>query len=270
MAEAPEVENYVRDAQHSLVGKTIADAMIERPETVRFPAPTIFAEEIAGARIAAVSRRAKWMLVALSGDRTLAIHLMLFGSLRLESSAAPVERSLCVALRLDSDEELRLLDRMGYARVALAPTTEIGERLHLDSLGPDILAPDFSAATLEARLARKRTPIKPTLLDQHVAAGMGNRDADESLWRARIDPRRPAGTLTHEEAARLTVAMQSVLREGIAHGGTMTDLHGRQGTQRDYIQVFEHAGKPCPRCGAPIERLRLQNRNTFDCPRCQQ
>ena len=133
MAETPEVEMYVRDAQQSLVGETIVAAQVVVPATVRFPTPAVFSEEIAGARIMGAARRAKWMLIALSGGCTLAIHLMLYGSLRLEPSTAPPEPSLCVALRLASGDDLRMLDRMGYARMALAPTAEIGARLRLNN-----------------------------------------------------------------------------------------------------------------------------------------
>lgn len=302
MAEVPEVEIYTRQMREVVVGRTFTGAEVIAPETVRFPAPAAFVAEVVGARVVGAERRAKWLLLALSGGRTLALHMMLFGSLRLELGAAPREGALCLALRLSgppasgpgagpgaglgegrgdesgagklglaggAEDELRLLDRMRYARVALAPTDEIAARLNLDTLGPDALAGDFTPETLERRIGRKRTPIKPTLLDQRVVAGMGNRDADESLWRAAIDPRRPAGTLSHDEAARLTEAMRGTLREGLSHGGTMPDLLGHKGSQWEYVQVFERAGKPCPRCGAPIQRLRLQNRNTFACLQCQ-
>ncbi|MGZ3715832.1 MAG: bifunctional DNA-formamidopyrimidine glycosylase/DNA-(apurinic or apyrimidinic site) lyase [Ktedonobacterales bacterium] len=270
MAELPEVEVYVRNMQRTIVGRTITEGVVPVPQTVRFVTPEEFSREIAGAQIEGVSRRAKWMLLALSGDRVLALHLMLFGSLRLERESEPREPELSLALRLDDGSELRLLDKKGYARAALLPASGLDERLHLDQLGPEVLDVAFTPDALERRFSRKRTPVKPALLDQHIVAGMGNRDADESLWRARIDPRKPAGAMTHDEAERLTAAMRDVLREGIDHGGTMGGLSGQPGTQRKHIQVFARQGKPCPRCGAPIQRQLLQNRNTFFCPVCQQ
>lgn len=270
MAEVPEVETVVRDLRAALTGRTIESAEVVLPETVRFATPEEFARAIAGARILGAERRAKWALVALSGERTLAIHFMLFGYLRLEPPDAKREATLCLIWRLDGHEDLRLLDRVGYARVALLPNAELNERLGLDTLGPEVLDASFSPDTLEARLRPKRVPIKPALLDQHVVAGMGNRDADESLWRARIDPRRPARELSDEEAARLTGAMREVLAEGISRRGTLVDLWGKRGTQLEHRQIFERAGQPCPRCGTPIARLRQNNRNTFYCPHCQQ
>ena len=270
MAEVPEVETVVRDIRVALVGRTITGAAVTVPATVRFATPEAFAREIAGARIVGAERRAKWALVRLDGERTLAIHFMLFGHLRLEPEGAAREATLCLTLHLDGGEELRLLDRLAYARVALLPDAEVNDRLRLDTLGPEILDPAFAPETLEARLGKKRTAIKPVLLDQHVVAGMGNRDADESLWRARIDPRRPAKEIGLDEAARLTEAMRAVLAEGLSRRDTLVDLWGQRGTQLEHRQIFERQGKPCPRCGTPIARIQQSARNTFFCPHCQQ
>jgi formamidopyrimidine-DNA glycosylase len=269
MAEVPEVETVVRDLRGALTGRTIESAEVVLPETVRFATPAEFAAQIAGARILGAERRAKWALVALSGERTLAIHFMLFGYLRLEPPDAPREPILCLILHLDGPEDLRLLDRVAYARVALLPNDQLDARLGLATLGPEVLDADFTPDQLEARLRLKRLPIKPTLLDQHVVAGMGNRDADESLWRARIDPRRPSRELSDDEAAHLTSAMREVLAEGISRRGTLVDLWGKRGTQLEHRQVFERQGKPCPRCGTPIMRITQNSRNTFYCPHCQ-
>jgi formamidopyrimidine-DNA glycosylase len=269
MAELPEVETTVRDLRAAIVGCTIEGAEVLRPEVVRFTTPADFAHEIAGASVTQIDRRGKWILVRLSGERTLAIHFMLFGRLRLEPHDAPREKNLLLALTLDDGEQLRLIDRLGYARVALMPSAELEGRLGLGELGPEVLDDDFTPEALEIRLAKKRTPLKPALLDQHVVAGMGNRDADESLWRAGISPRRPAKELSHEETEHLTTAMQAVLREGIARRGTMPDLWGRRGTQMSHRDIFERAGQPCPRCGTPIERIEQSGRQTFYCPVCQ-
>jgi formamidopyrimidine-DNA glycosylase len=132
-----------------------------------------------------------------------------------------------------------------------------------------VLDEDFTPKTLELRLARTRIPVKPAPLGQHVVAGLGNRYADESLWRAQVNPRRPARNLSHEENERLAKAIRSVLQEGIERRGTMPDLWGRRGTRMSHRQIFERAGKPCPRCGAPIERIEQSGRQTFFCSVCQ-
>lgn len=270
MAEVPEVEIAVRDLRASVVGRVIERAEVLSPSVLRFGTPEEFARTIAGRRVDGVRRRAKWVLMALEDDYTLAIHFMLFGYLRLVPDDAPRAAHTMLVLFLSGEEELRLLDRLGYARVALAPTAELDARLGLAALGPEVLADDFAPEMLEDRLRRKRVPIKPALLDQHVVAGLGNRDADESLWRARIGPSRPAGTLSREEAERLTHAMRDVLHEGIARRGSMRDLRGRKGESLRHLDVFEREGEPCPRCGGPVSRIRQNGRNTFYCPACQQ
>lgn len=269
MAEVPEVEIAVQDLRASVVGREIERAEVLAPGVLRFGTPEEFARMIAGRRVLDARRRAKWVLMALAGDYTLAIHFMLFGYLRLVPDDSPRADHTLLVLYLSGEEDLRLLDRLGYARVALLPTAELDARLGLATLGPEALADDFAPEMLEQRLRRKRVPIKPALLDQHVVAGLGNRDADESLWRAGIAPQRAAGSLNHEEAARLTHTMRDVLHEGIARRGSMRDLRGRRGDSLRHLDVFEREGKPCSHCGSPIARIRQNARNTFYCPVCQ-
>ena len=270
MAEVPEVEIAVRDLRASIVGRIIERAEVLAPSVLRFGTPDEFDRAIAGRRVLDVRRRAKWVLIALEGEYTLAIHFMLFGYLRLVPDGAPRATNTMLVLFLSGGEELRLLDRLGYARVALAPTADLDARLGLATLGPEVLDEDFTPRMLHERLGRKRVPIKPALLDQHVVAGLGNRDADESLWRAGIGPQRPAGTLSEQEAERLTHAMRDVLHEGIARRGSMRDLWGRKGESLRHLDVFEREGEPCPRCGGPVAHIRQNGRNTFYCPACQQ
>lgn len=162
------------------------------------------------------------------------------------------------------------LDKLGYARAALGEQDEIVERLDLDSLGPDALAPSFDAAVLARQLAGRRGALKSTLLNQRVVAGLGNRDADESMWLAGVDPRRTPGSLQPDEIGRLYDAICAVLAEGLEQRGTQRDLFGVQGRAKHRRNVFERTGMPCPRCGTRIEHLRIGGRNTHYCPVCQQ
>jgi formamidopyrimidine-DNA glycosylase len=125
-------------------------------------------------------------------------------------------------------------------------------------------------ATLAACLGSMRVPIKAAPLDQHIVVGMGNRDAAESFWRARSDPRCLARDVKDEAANRRTEAMRAVLEEGIIRRGTQPYLWGWKGTQLEHRQAFERAGQPCPRCGALMAWIRPNNRNTFYCPGCRE
>lgn len=269
MAEVPEVETIVRDLRAAVVGRRIDGAHVLRPEAIRFPAPDAFERLMAGRIVEDATRRAKHILMPVSGGLTLAIHCMLWGTLRLHERGAARPSATLVVWTLDRHAELWLLDTLGYARAALAPSDELARRLDLDSLGPEALDADFGPAVLTSRLARRRAPIKTVLLNQKVLAGLGNRDADESLWQAGIDPRRPAGGLTPAELERLTLAIQVVLDEGIRLRGTQRDLFGVPGKALHRRNIFERAGRPCPRCGTRIHHARIGARNTYWCPRCQ-
>ncbi len=269
MAEVPEVETITRDLRSAVVGRLIIHAQVIRPEAVRFPAPDQFAALLAGRQIQGAERRAKYILLPLDHDLLLAVHFMLWGTLTLTPTGSSRPRETLIVWSLDRDEELRLLDTLGYARAALAAPAELADRLDLHALGPEALDPEFSVEILARQLARRRSPLKTVLLNQRVLAGLGNRDADESMWLAHIDPRRTAASLTADELTRLHTAIQAVLEEGIALRGTQRDLFGRQGRAKHRRNIFERTGQPCPRCHTPIAHLRLGGRNTHYCPACQ-
>jgi formamidopyrimidine-DNA glycosylase len=194
--------------------------------------------------------------------------MMLWGTLRLVPSGERLPYTL-IAWALDRDEDLLLMDQLGYARAALGPPDVLSQGLSLHLLGPDALDPDFDAATLARALGKRRGVLKSLLLNQRVVAGLGNRDADESLWLAGIDPRRPAASLTDGELRRLRDAIVQNLKDGLALGGTQRDLFGRKGRAKHQRHIFERTGLPCPRCGTLIEQTRLGGRRTHYCPGCQ-
>jgi formamidopyrimidine-DNA glycosylase len=270
MAEVPEVETIVRDLREAVVGRAIRGAEVLLAEAVRFPEPQEFAARLAGRAVLDAQRRAKHILMPLSGEQTLAIHFMLWGTLLLAPTDRKRPPETLIVFRLDRDEDLWFLDKLGYARAALGAPEEIVERLDLDSLGPDALDPSFSADVLSQRLAGRRGVLKTTLLNQRVIAALGNRDADESMWLAGIDPRRAPASLNAEEIGRLHDAICVVLEEGLELRGTQRDLYGRSGRAKHRRYIFERTGEPCPRCGAPVAHVRIGGRNTHYCPACQQ
>ncbi|HEX5692763.1 MAG TPA: DNA-formamidopyrimidine glycosylase family protein [Roseiflexaceae bacterium] len=269
MAEVPEVETIVRDLRVAVVGRELQGAEILNIDAVRFPAPAQFADMVAGRRVLAAERRAKHILMPLSDELLLEVHFMLWGTLRLIEAAAPRLPETLVVWHLDGGEELRLTDKLGYARTALGWPDDLIERLNIDELGPEALDPAFDAGVLAARLAKRRGALKTVLLNQKVLAGLGNRDADESMWLAQINPLRTPASLAPGEIERLHDAICQNLEEGIALRGTQRDLFGRQGQARHRRNIFERSGQPCPRCGARIEYLRIGGRNSFFCPECQ-
>lgn len=269
MAEVPEVETLTRDLREAVVGRTIRTTDVFLPAAVRFPTVDKFTQLLTDRQVLDAQRRAKYILVSLSSDLRLAIHLALWGTLALVPTQQLRLPETVIIWHLDQEQDLRFLDKLGYARAAVAPPDVLAEQLDLHSLGPEALDPDFSVEVLTRRLAKRRGVLKTVLLNQRVLAGLGNRDADESLWLAGIDPRRPAASLTADELTRLHAAIGKVLAEGIALRGTQRDLFGRKGQAVHRRYIFERTREPCPRCSTPIAYLRLGGRNTHYCPNCQ-
>jgi formamidopyrimidine-DNA glycosylase len=140
-------------------------------------------------------------------------------------------------------------------------------------LGGEPLARAFTSKRLAEALRGRRAPVKAAILDQRRLAGVGNIYADEALWRARIDPRRPAGELSEDELRALHRGIRAALRAGIARqGATLRDYRtpdGDSGTMQHEFKVYGREGEPCERCGRPIEKIRAAGRGTWYCPGCQ-
>lgn len=269
MAEVPEVETLVSDMRTALVGRMLNATEVLQPAAVRFPSADEFATLLTDRVVQDAQRRAKYMLLSLSGDLVLGIHLALWGTVALVSSSAPRLPETLILWHFDQNEDLRLVDKLGYARVAVGPPDMLAKQLDLDSLGPEALDPGFSVDILARQIGSRRGVLKSVLLNQRILAGLGNRDTDESLWMAGIDPRRSAVSLTVDELTRLHAAIIAVLQEGVALRGTQRDLFGRKGQAVHRRNIFERTREPCPRCGTPIVYTRIGGRNTYYCPTCQ-
>ena len=269
MAEVPEVETLVRDLREAMVGRTIQETDVLQPAAVRYPTVNEFTTLLTDRVFLESHRRAKYILLPLSGDLVLAIHLALWGTVALVPTEQPRLLETLIVWQLDQEQDLRLIDKLGYARAAAGTPDIVAEKLDLNSLGPEALDPNFDVDVLARQINRRRGVLKSVLLIQRILAGLGNRDADESMWLAGIDPRRSAASLTSDELIRLHEAIRQVLAEGIALRGTQRDLFGRKGQAIHRRNIFEKSGQPCPRCGARISYLRISGRNTFYCPDCQ-
>jgi formamidopyrimidine-DNA glycosylase len=269
MAEVPEVETIVRDLRESVVGRTLHETEVLLPAAIRFPTAGEFTTLLTDRVFEGANRRAKYILLTLSGDLVLAVHFALWGTLVLVPTDQHRLPETLIIWHMDQDQDLRLIDKLGYARAAVGAPDALAERLDLKSLGPEALDPGFSVDVLTRQLSRRRGVLKSVLLNQRILAGLGNRDADESMWLAGIDPRRSAASLTEEEFIRLQAAIVRVLNEGIDLRGTQRDLFGVKGQAAHRRNIFEKARQPCPRCSTPIAYLRIGGRNTYYCPNCQ-
>jgi len=256
MPELPEVERAARRIRRAVVGRTIARVRLIHPAFVR----RITRRAVSSLRdhtVTAVEQRAKHQLLVLDDGRALHVHFRMAGDWKLDRVGDELPRSARVSIDFTDGKRLLLVDPRALSSIALLPKGHTP----FDDLGPDPSSDDFDAA-LGAALARRSAAIKPSLLDQRVAAGVGNIYAAEALWEARIDPRVPARSLTPPQVRALAAAIRLVLDRGRASGGRYRDGEA-------VLRVYGREGEPCLRCGTPIERIVQAGRSTCFCPRCQ-
>ena len=268
MPELPEVE-VTRRGLAALLGRRVTDVVV-RSERLRYPLPGDLIGQIGGKALTDIGRRGKYLLLALGAGHLL-IHLGMSGNLRLVAAAeAPARHD-----HLDvvfGRTVLRLRDPRRFGAVLWLEGDPATHPL-LARLGPEPLARGFTAGRLAAALARRRTAIKPALMDSRVVVGVGNIYASESLFRAGIDPRKPAARVTAAQLAKLVSAIKDTLRAAIRAGGSSlrdyVQAEGDLGGFQRRHQVYGRAGEPCRRCGALVRCLRQTGRATYYCPRCQ-
>ena len=298
MPELPEVETVARDLRGLIVGATITGARGDWPRTIAsHPTVEAFAEAVAGRRVEAVGRRAKLVVVRLSGGgrapgpageaAALTIHLKMTGQLFVVPKGAPGDRHVHLALGLSDGRELRFRDVRKFGRVGCWPVDPAsgevlagaggksgGERSAglFDALGPEPLDDAFTVRAFRGRLRGRRGRLKSLLLDQGFVAGVGNIYADEALWRARLHPLRTAATLRPADEARLHREIRAVLGEAVARRGSSIDDYTApdgDGSMQERLEAYQRTGEPCPRCGRPIRRIVVSQRATHFCSWCQ-
>lgn len=270
MPELPEVETVVRGLREPLIGRTVLSMWYDWGRVIRTPDPEQFAARIGGQTFRAVNRRAKYILCQLDHD-ILVVHLKMTGRLYVtpDDAAYDSDRWVHFRLQLDGGQQLRFSDSRKFGSVALTTSLdEIAPRL-----GPEPLTDAFTAAVLKERLLRHRKAIKALLLDQAFLAGVGNIYADEALHSAGIHPLRPANSLSDDEIIRLYAAIRQTLERGIEREGASISWYrkpdGTEGDMQNHFAVYDREGQPCLNCGLPVEKIRVGQRGTHFCPRCQ-
>ncbi len=274
MPELPEVETIRTRLEPGLVGRTLERVLITDPRLTRPEPPEVIAAALEGERVRAVGRRGKYLILEFESGRHLLIHLRMTGNVlhpaRDVSSDDPHRRAV---VKLDDGSDVVYRDIRRFGTWELLEPGELGEYFAARRLGEEPLDRAFTTRALSRAFANRRAPVKAALLDQRAAAGVGNIYADEALWRARIHPLRPAGSLFPEEVAALRKGVQEALRTGIARqGATLRDYRrpdGGRGGMQDRFRVYGREGEPCSRCGTPIEKIRTGGRGTWFCPQCQ-
>lgn len=287
MPELPEVEEARRCLQRWARGRTVRGVKVTERRVVAAGAPAL--TSLAGARFVDFDRRGKHLLLGLERGRQkvgLWSHLGMTGKWLRRGPGEPASRFSRVEVQLDDGATLHYDDLRLFGRLRAVPGADFGQLPAVAELGPDPLHEGIDVDRLAARLGRSKKPIKPLLLDQSLVAGIGNIQASESLFRASIDPRRPASSLSRPEVARLARAMRAsidyTLRQfdkAVGGGKGAQDIrYVEDPGGPNPFKVYDRAGAPCPRCrqragqGTPrgtIVRIVQAGRATFYCDRCQ-
>lgn len=264
MPELPEVETIVRKLKPQLVDQTIIEANLRWPRTLAFPTVKKFKEQIKGQKILQVGRRAKFLNIALS-EFNLLIHLRMSGDLFMKEGKIKPEKHDRLILKLAGGSSLVFNDTRKFGRVWLTVNPESV----LGRLGPEPLSGDFTPQWLYTALHHRHRQLKPLLLDQTFLAGLGNIYTDEALHIAKLHPLVLSDSITAKQAQALQAAVRKVLNEGILRNGASIDWVYRGGEFQNHFRVYDREGKPCPACGAKIERIVVGQRSTHYCPKCQ-
>ncbi len=272
MPELPEVETVVRTLKRQLRGLAFTGVRLG-PRRLRRPWPIHRSSVFDSPRpVLGVSRRGKWIRVHLADGWNLLFHLGMTGRLWVVEAGAPDQPHTHLVFDLaPGGRQLRFQDVRRFGVADLLTDEEWQQTLASEHLGPEPF--DLTAEELWQKARASQRCLKAILMDQSVTAGVGNIYADESLFEARLHPARRGTTLRQDEAERLQNALVTVLRRAInRHGSTIRTFfygeNGRGGYQNEF-RVYRQTGKPCPRCGSSIRRIRLAGRSTHFCPRCQ-
>ncbi len=289
MPELPEVETVRLGLQPVLEGHVLTDVVTRRGD-LRVPFPKDFAARIKGRKVTALRRRAKYILADLDSGESLVIHLGMSG--RMSVYAEGQQRRIGsyvydkapqgagngkhdhVVFETDAPARIIFNDHRRFGLMTLVDTSRLEDDKLFKGMGIEPLSAGFNTAYLAKALEGKKTPIKSALLDQRLIAGLGNIYVCEALLRAKISPKRLAGSIKQERLPPLVTAIKKVLKDAIAAGGSTLRDHaqatGDPGNFQHHFLVYGREGKPCKLgCKGSVKRIVQAGRSTFYCPKCQ-
>ena len=277
MPELPEVETVRRGLEPWVVGKKIKKIEVVHKGGNRSNTFAPFSA-VEGAKVRNMRRRGKFLWFEVNRNLGLVAHLGMSGQFIIQDRKAPDEKHLRVRIDCgDRRRELRFIDQRTFGWVAIDQLVqEDGEEIPTSfaRIARDIFDSQFDREKVIERIMKKKSPIKPVLLDQSVMSGVGNIYADEALWLAAIHPERLANTLKRNEVEALLSSVKEVMSAALKQGGTSFDdlyinVNGESGYFDVELEAYAQDGEPCSRCGTEIRRIAFGNRSSHFCPRCQ-
>lgn len=275
MPELPEVETIRRYLTPILKNLRIGKVIVRRPDAVGFPEPEKFRQEVKRKEIERLERQGKYLIIFLHPYGRLIVHLRLSGHLRVVKGKEIPDYER-VRFVFTNGTALSFIEPRVLGKVYFVAGSELPPVLKgLERLGLEPIDRRFNGKYLMAKLQGRQAKIKSLLMDQTICAGVGNIYSDEALFRAKIKPMRRASTLKPGEIYQLAKALRAVLKAGIRWmGTTMKDGRylkpdGARGGFQNQLMVFGRKGLSCRRCGSLVKRVKLGNRSSYFCPRCQ-
>lgn len=272
MPELPEVETVKEALREVLTDQPISAVRLMRQD-LRWPLPDNLADRLKGRRCGTPYRRAKYILIPLDGAEHLLLHLGMSGAIRIYDSLPEFGRHDHFSVQTQAGQWCVFSDPRRFGHIDLIAEDELKSYKLLHHLGPEPFANHIDASWLHTQLKKRNSTIKSALMDQRLIAGLGNIYVCEALFRAGISPRRRASNISFARAGRLIPAIQTVLCEAIAAGGTSLRDHIQPGGEIGYfvqkLSVYGRAGEACIRCDTPIKIITQSARSSFFCPQCQ-
>lgn len=278
MPELPEVETIRAGAEPHLVGRRLSAVVLRRPD-LRWPIPAAAVADLRGRSCTSVQRRSKYLMLHFDGpgQPVALIHLGMTGRVIIEPIGPRAPRPdyrLHEHWRMDfGDRLVRFVDARRFGALGVGNTNELGTHPMLRGLGQEPLEPGFHGTFLHRVSRHRKLSVKALLMDARILVGVGNIYASEACWRARVRPRRAAGSLSHRECDALARSVVNVLRRAITAGGTsFRDYVGvaeDAGFFAQKLAVYDRAGKACRRCDALVRRTTDGGRSTYWCAGCQ-
>lgn len=277
MPELPEVETIKNQLSYNIRGKKIKAVEIKLAKMLHGVSVDNFKKNIIGKIVESISRRAKLLIINLSGGYSLIIHLKLTGQLIYQPPKKENDKKSKyshIIYTFSDGSQLFHNDMRQFGWVKLVKTGELEKIFKKEKFGPEPLERDFTLEKFNQLLdERQGSKIKPLLMDQEFIAGIGNVYAQEACWCAKVLPTRLVKSLSEEEIKELYDCLIKILKEAIKYQGSSVDnyvdISGEEGKYTPKLKVYGRQGEKCLRCGNKIKKITLAGRSTYFCPKCQ-
>lgn len=270
MPELPEVETTLYGILPHVKLQKIEEVTI-RQSQLRWPIPLQIQKTLPGQQFLNLKRRGKYLLLQTESG-TLIMHLGMSGRLRILNSPTPPQKHDHVDIRFTNQTLLRFTDPRRFGAILWTTADPLAHDL-LKDLGPEPLHSDFTGSYLWETAKKRKIAVKSFIMNSQVVVGIGNIYATEALFAAKIHPKKSAGKLSLQQYNDLVKACKKILRAAITQGGTtlkdFAKSDGKPGYFKVYLKVYGRGGLPCLTCKTTLKELRLGQRSTVYCPRCQ-